>query len=243
MRIAICDDKAEQIALISASLKAYFERKPQSGYELSSFSKPSSFLFEQEKKPFDLVLLDICMPEVLGTDIAKEIRKRKERTEIIFITTSDEFAVEAFSMKAAHYLVKPFAQNEFSEAMDRAIEMANKKEDKILTVKEAEGYTTIPLSEVLYVESDSHVLTIHCASEDINSRMNLNDFLIEASKLKPGLFIAPVKGFVINLSHVKTLKAEEIIMSNGRAISISQRLRKEVKNAFFDYRFSEDNHG
>lgn len=65
-----------------------------------------------------MLLLDICMPGLLGTDIAREVRQRKDKTEIVFLTGSDEFAVEAFTLKAAHYLVKPFSQDEFDEALE-----------------------------------------------------------------------------------------------------------------------------
>jgi DNA-binding LytR/AlgR family response regulator len=124
------------------------------------FLKSFDFLDAQEKNPFDLALLDICMPGMLGTDVTKEIRRRKEKTEIVFIATSDEFAVEAFSIQAAHYLVKPFSQEEFDEAMDRVLEKATDNKDKEISIKVAEGYTTLSLKEVIYAESDSHMLTI-----------------------------------------------------------------------------------
>jgi DNA-binding LytR/AlgR family response regulator len=242
MRIAICDDKTEQIQIIDSSVKAYFSAKHRNDYELFSFCKSFDFLDEQEKNPFDLVLLDICMPGMLGTDVAKEIRKKKKKTEIIFITTSYEFAVEAFSIQAAHYLVKPFSQKEFDEDMNRVLEKTDKLEDKSLTVKGSNGYTTISLNSVLYAESDSHNLTIHCLNEEVTARMNLNDFYHEVHKLRPGLFIMPVKGFVVNLSHIKTLKPNEMIIEDGKIISISQRLHKEVKDVYFDYRFNANNH-
>ena len=126
--------------------------------------------------------------------------------------------------------------------MDRVLENTDKNEDKSLTIKESDGYTTISLNSIIYAESDSHNLTICCLNEEVTTRMNLNDFFNEVDKLKPGLFIMPVKGFVVNLSHIKTLKPNEMIMENGNIISISQRLHKEVKDACFDYRFHVNSH-
>jgi DNA-binding LytR/AlgR family response regulator len=243
MRIAICDDKSDQIDVISSSVKAYFASKHREDYDISSFLKSFDFLDAQEKNPFDLALLDICMPGMLGTDVAKEIRKRKENTEIVFITTSDEFAVEAFSIQAAHYLVKPFVQKEFDEAMDRVLEKTADNENKEITLKVAEGYTTLPIKEIIYAESDSHMLTIFTSKEAIATRMNLNDFYLEVNQIAPGLFILPVKGFAVNLAHIKTLKAEEMVLSNDKVVSISQRLHKEVKDVYFDYRFKGNSNG
>lgn len=122
VRIAICDDLQEQLDIIQKAVQQYFHDKKEPT-EVFTYNNAMDFVdaFEKEGN-FDIVLLDICMPGLLGTDIAAEMRKQKSRAEIVFLSTSEEFAVEAFAVRAAHYLVKPFTQKEFDQAMDRVME-------------------------------------------------------------------------------------------------------------------------
>lgn len=121
LHIAICDDQADQIQKIREASEKYFQnRKEHVDYQ--TFENAFAFIEAVDKGDFfDIVLLDVCMPGILGTDVARELRDHHSRAEIIFLTTSDEFAVEAFEVKATDYLLKPFTQAQFSKAMDRAI--------------------------------------------------------------------------------------------------------------------------
>ena len=114
VRIAICDDLQEQLDIIQKAVQQYFHDKKEPT-EVFTYNNAMDFVdaFEKEGN-FDIVLL--------GTDIAAEMRKQKSRAEIVFLSTSEEFAVEAFAVRAAHYLVKPFTQKEFDQAMDRVME-------------------------------------------------------------------------------------------------------------------------
>ena len=75
------------------------------------------------------------MPGILGTEVARELRHQSNKMEIIFLTTSNEFAVDAFEVNAAHYLIKPFTQEAFHEAMDRAINHMEHLQVKMVSFK------------------------------------------------------------------------------------------------------------
>ena len=95
VRIAICDDLQEQLDIIQKAVQQYFHDKKEPT-EVFTYNNAMDFVdaFEKEGN-FDIVLLDICMPGLLGTDIAAEMRKQKSWAEIVFLSTSEEFAVEA----------------------------------------------------------------------------------------------------------------------------------------------------
>ena len=106
VRIAICDDLQEQLDIIQKAVQQYFHDKKEPT-EVFTYNNAMDFVdaFEKEGN-FDIVLLDICMPGVLGTEIAQNIQSKSiDTAEIIFLTTSAEFAVEAFSLHANDYLV------------------------------------------------------------------------------------------------------------------------------------------
>lgn len=75
VRIAICDDLQEQLDLIQKAVQQYFRDKKEP-IEVFTCNNAMDFVDSFEKKGnFDIVLLDICMPGLLGTDIAAEMRK------------------------------------------------------------------------------------------------------------------------------------------------------------------------
>lgn len=105
MKIAICDDdKTEQLQILEL-LEGYFKgrkNKPAIKTFSSSIELASIACYEQ----FDLYLLDVIMPILNGIELAKEIRGFDKASDIIFLTSSPEFAVESYTVKAANYLGK-----------------------------------------------------------------------------------------------------------------------------------------
>lgn len=63
------------------------------------------------------------MPGILGTEIVQEIRdKNEDSTDFIFLTTSSDFAVEAFALHVNDYLTKPYTKERLTDTLDRVIE-------------------------------------------------------------------------------------------------------------------------
>ncbi|MEA5019372.1 MAG: LytTR family DNA-binding domain-containing protein [Gordonibacter sp.] len=166
LKIALCDDCPEDVALLRSALDSYLSRSSQDTAQVYPFD--NALLCAEGLAQIggvDVLLLDICMPGLLGTDIAREVRQRKDKTEIVFLTSSDEFAVEAFALKAAHYLVKPFSQDEFDEALETALNRIASKEIKRITLK-ARGRSIVSLDaeEITYIESSSHSQHLHTST-------------------------------------------------------------------------------
>ena len=243
MKIAICDDSPDQLSLICSATEQFFAARAETP-EIMAFASPLLFLENIEKSGgFDIVLLDICMPGLLGTDVAREIRARRDQTEIIFLTTSDEYAVDAFSLKAAHYLLKPFSQADFDEAMSRATARFAGGGAKTLVVKpEGGGAVMVDIGDITYIESRGHTLTVYTKSGAVTEgRRSLGRFFEELTALSPGQFIAPYKGYIVNQKAITAIRPEEIILRGGEKIPIPKRGFRELQNAYFDYIFGGGN--
>ena len=124
MNVMICDDQAEELENMKQIVSEYAATHSELSIDTKCFSNPFDMLDEIEKSGApDIALLDICMPSVLGTEIAREIQsKSEESTDIIFLTTSADFAVEAFSLHVSDYLTKPYTKERLTDALDRVIE-------------------------------------------------------------------------------------------------------------------------
>ena len=129
MNITICDDQKSELEKIRQIVMEYAEVHSELFIEISCFSNPLDMLDGINKNGVpDIALLDICMPGILGTEIAKELQsKNEDNTDIIFLTTSSDFAVEAFALHVNDYLTKPFTKERLTDTLDRVIEKRKRR--------------------------------------------------------------------------------------------------------------------
>ena len=118
MRIAVCDDN-------SIDLKAMREvfRRVAPAHTLDTFSEGSKLLDAiSGGRSYDLLFLDIIMPEITGMELARKIGMIAPDTPVVFLTDSDAYGVEAFSVRALHYVIKPITEQSLKECLNRVEE-------------------------------------------------------------------------------------------------------------------------
>lgn len=242
LHIVICDDDNRQNQLIQAATEKYFAVHTQLDRRITVFSGSMQFLDHLDQSGVcDIALLDICMPGMLGTDVAREIRRRHDKTEIIFLTTSDEYAVDAFALKATHYLMKPFTQAQFDEAMDRAVARFSDRAPKQIAIRSEDGKLyNLDLDDILCIESQGHGLAVVTKERTVcECRRSLSRLLEELERLSPAQFISPYKGYIVNQKAIRTIEKDRILLKNGSRIPIPKRGYRELQNTYFDYMFGE----
>ena len=164
MIISICDDQINELENIKQIVLEYAKTHPELHISVNCFLNPLDMVDDIAKcgAP-DIALLDICMPGVLGTEIAKELQnKSDESTDVVFLTTSSEFAVEAFALHVNDYLTKPFTKERLIDTLDRIIEKRNKR--LFVPVSCGREIHRIDLYQVIYVESKNHNVEIFLKS-------------------------------------------------------------------------------
>lgn len=113
IHIAICDDSKQERQILAALFKRYQELHA-TPLQIHIFQNGFSLLdaIDQGKR-FDITILDILMPGENGIEIARNIRASGTDTEIIFLTSSPEYAVDSYEVKAQNYLLKPITEEKF----------------------------------------------------------------------------------------------------------------------------------
>lgn len=241
IQIAVCDDLSDQLQQINGMVDTYFKEKSDVSYVCRTFDNPFIFLETVEAQcPYDILLLDICMPGILGTDIAEIVRKQQDYTEIIFITTSKEFAIEAYALRATHYLVKPFSNQDFYEAMDRALDHITIKNNCKLIVKLDKSMYAININDIIYIESRGHFQYVHLKDgRSLQARETLTWFLKELDNLSEDQFISPYKGYVVNQEAIQFIRGDRIRLREGHDIPIRNGTTVMIERQFFDYMFNK----
>lgn len=128
MNLILCDDQKDELDKMKQILSEYAGIHPELSFDVKCFSSPLDMLEEMDKTGApDIALLDICMPGILGTEAAREIlRKSEDSPDVIFLTTSPDYAVEAFSLHVGDYLVNPFSKERLLDTLDK-VPGSNKK--------------------------------------------------------------------------------------------------------------------
>ena len=235
MKIVVCDDSIEDLTEIERLLTKYKEIKSNTNLEVEQFSHAAKlYLKIQEKELADIYILDMIMSEKTGIDIGTLIRSSNRQSVIVYITSSDDFALEAYGVRAVRYLLKPVSEEQFFEALDYALSLTKLETEKIYPVKTKNGLVAIPYSKIEYIENYSRVLNIfQTDGESVKSifiRKSFDEEIREIAQDKR--FMQVHKSFLINMNYVNKLTQNTILMESGKSIPIS---KKRVVNVRKEY--------
>ena len=234
MNIAICDDQKSELEKIRQIVSDYVLSHSELSAEIRCFSNPLDMLDDISINGVpDIALLDICMPGVLGTEIAKEIQNKSgDNTNIIFLTTSSDFAVEAFALHVNDYLTKPFTKERLTDTLERVVE--KRKRRLFVPITCGREIHRIDLYQVLYMESKNHNVEIYLKSgKTVTTRTALTDIKNLFSNISG--FISVGASFIVNLRCVQSVLQTELIMANGQSRPVPRRIRNDIKERYFDF--------
>jgi DNA-binding LytR/AlgR family response regulator len=164
----------------------------------------------------DILFLDIQMPELTGMDFIKSL---KHRPIIILTTAHREFAAEAFELEVTDYLVKPISFDRFLKAVNKITEtrpsmaIQQKKETTIpiVQIKADRKIFPVPASEIIYIESLDNYVKIYLKEKVLITHETITSL---EEKLGASSFVRIHRSFIVNLSHVQSIGAEFIQISN-----------------------------
>lgn len=232
MKIAVVDDIEDELSAARAAVGKYAKLREMSCVT-AGFSSAEEFLSAISRgEQFDAVLLDIFMTGITGIDAAREIRRTNSEMEIIFLTTSRDFALEAFSVCAANYLVKPFASEQLSAALDRIFK--DKPQKRTFTLRCDDGLRTFELENAEFFEVQLHNLYIYLSSgERISARLTMKAVREEIGNNAD--FFPCGASFLVNLRHICAVSGLELTTKSGRQIQIPRRSVTEFEKAYLEY--------
>ena len=235
MRIAICDD---DVLFLDKTIECLnkWKNKPVD-LVIQDFNDGDSLLNAHKKDPFDLIFIDIVMPMLNGIDTCKEIRMFDKNVKLVFLTTSKEFAIESYQVKAFNYLLKPIDEHLLYCVLDEFLEdyLVN---SKTITVKALYSTFKIKLMDIEYIESDNKHVLVHCIDNRL-IRSTTPLYSIEKDILKEDCFFKSHRSYIINLYYVDSFTNKDVTMQNGTIIPISRSLKKEFEETYFSIMFKE----
>lgn len=229
-QIAICDDEPVQIEYLS-SLVTKWAHTAGHSCNVHAFPCAEAFLFAHEGgNPFDILLLDIEMGAISGIDLAKRIREKGSRAEIIFTTSHFEFVSEGYEVDALHYLTKPIAEEKLGSVLEKAAGRLALTPPCVIIVCEGETIK-LPESDILYAEAFLHYLCVYTDKGEYRIKESLSAF---EAKLGDGFFRIH-RSYLVSLRHITKISRTAVIIDGKRELPLARGKYDMVNRAFIEY--------
>lgn len=235
MKIVLCDDNIQDLLKIEEMVLKYIMLCPDKNIELEKFSDASMLYYSiAEGDLADIYILDMLMPEMTGIDIGNRIRNSKGKSVIIYITSSDDYALDAYGVYALRYILKPVSEDKLFEALDYSLFYKREKKDSVYLVKMKGRLAQVRYSEIEYIENANRRLEVHMVNGDMLKSLVIRKSFEEEIKeiANKNNFEQVHKSFLVNLDYVKQLTPNSIMMKSGRKLPISKARAAKVKREY-----------
>lgn len=229
-KIAICDDSKLDRQLLKIVIQTYFENNEEE-FTIFEYESGDALLADIEEGyiEVELLFLDIIMNGTNGMDIARKLRDIHFKAPIVFLTAHANYAVESYEVRAAGYLLKPYDVNKLTELLN---EILQRSVQKRIAVKVKRQYRYIEIEDIMYIESNKHVLTIHLKNNKVIQTTEKLGELEKIINLKR--FIRCHQSYLVNMDYIKDAK-NDFILTNDERIPIRVRGRKEIIETYHKY--------
>lgn len=236
INIVICDDDARELQKTKDLCHSYAGEHKEIDIRVECFTLAADLLkrITDGQCNYDILLLDIYMPELNGVDLARRLREGQDNCQIVFLTTSKEHAVEAFSLHAAHYLVKPYTAAQLNNALDKTIAAVEKAKKSSVLLKTSAGLQKINMSDILYSETDKHIQMIHLQDGiSLQVRMTSGELfdLLSCDKR----FYKCGSTYILNLDKLTKITTKQIVLENGDELLMQRRQYKELVDRYTSF--------
>lgn len=220
VHIAICDDDEGFRQSLSDTINTHLT----SAFIIFQFSDGAELLrcLEQRQRVFDLILLDIRMPQMDGLKTARRIREMDKGTVIIFITNYGECVYDGYDVQAFHFFTKPLDESRFLPILSCAVKRVEEIRTEYLVINKQSECVYIPLREILYIESQSRMLNIHTDHETLEYYEKLE---VLSDRLIPKGFCRIHRCYLVNMDAVRYVDKHGlwVRLRNGRKLDVSRR--------------------
>lgn len=233
MNVAIVDDMVSDREFLLENIEKYCN-KYKVHLQVKSFENSYSFKNAFAKERFDFVFLDIYMNESNGIELAKYIQENDAGCQIVFTTSSQEHAIEAFQLHVLDYLLKPYTYERLEDCM-KLYEKLSKKQARYIELKEGRYYTRILVSDIVYTDYHNHYIYVHTKNNIVRSYLPFPSFAPMLEDYPQ--FLCCYRNCLVNMDYVKYMDNGDFVLTTGERIPISRAKKQEIRQIYANYMF------
>lgn len=229
IQVAIIEDTQKDADKLQVCLHRFAE---ETGEKIACtvFQTAIPFL-EINHRQFDIVFMDIELPDIDGIKAARRFRQNDDCTILIFVTNLTQFVLTGYELDAMDYIVKPVKYPSFLLKMRRAVSRLKRRPELKLVLPTEDGELCIESSRMKYIEVYGHHLVYHTDTKDYEGYGTLK----QVEKLLPAEGFFRCSGsYVVNMQYITGVSGMKILVGEAR-IPISRSRKKEFMQVLHQY--------
>ena len=223
MTVAVCDDSMYAPLIVNEIKELSSELEVETTVEL--YKSYDYLKTAMKTKSYDLLVLETSLRGVSGIDFARNLRLSRCEADIIFVSTTDEYALSAYGAFPIGYILKPFQRKRLRAPFRRAAEKYIKKPTIIL--RDLNGVkVTVAVDELLYIEVIGNELDIHTRTVQTKCVGSLAETYLALPQKQ---FYRSHRSFIVNMNYVVRAAKYYFVMDNGDKVTIAKNRYAEAK--------------
>lgn len=233
IKFAIIDDNIEMHKVI---LRLLEKTQSLSALEWSyeSFYSSEEFMLKKENNRFDIILLDIELPDMSGIELSEWIRTQSKDNYIIFLTSYEHYMKDAFGLNIHSYVLKENMNEELPNTIEKLLNLTELQEKPKIKFRSNIGEIELVEDDIICVIYEDRRPVIYTKNKSIIVYSETLNSVY--TKLSDSLFIQPNSGTIINVKYIKEIKNPSIRMKDyPELIHISRGKLKLVVESYRDY--------
>lgn len=229
LRIAVVDDDQTAIKRLRECLDHYSEEKDVT-FNVKDFQNGIDFLVGYHSG-YDVVFLDVDMPDMNGFQTAKKLRELDEKVILVFLTNLAQYAIEGYKYDATDYIVKPLKYHTFALKMQKVLKHCQSHQMASIFINTENGEIRLTTDSVYYVEIYQHRIIYHTETGNYNGYGTLKKV---EEMLPRDEFFRCNNCYIVNLKYVASI-TDSTVRVRDEELAVSRPRRKEFVEAVHAY--------
>ena len=232
IKAAICED-SELDRDILKEIISFLLTDRGLEYNINSYASGRELVSGYKNHPSDIIFLDILMDDINGIETGRLIREMDDKVEIVYCTSSKDFAIAAYDVHAMGYLLKPYEILRISAVIDYYVQKHPQKNHNFIEVKSKRKPLIIPYKDIIHMESDNKVVYIYTTTRGAVKVYNKLDAFEQ--ELSDSRFLRCHQSYLVNMQYVAGIVDSDFIMLDDQMIPIRKSGRKLIVKKYEDY--------
>lgn len=231
MKILIVDDEQNFLCFLKERILDYCQMQKVTVY-ISTATDPRLLLDNELFKSYDIIFLDIEMPNISGIEVAEKINESKQSSIwpfIIYVTNREGLVFKALQTQPYSFIRKSHIDD-----IERCLSCIITKyisEDSVC-VKTGRTIIRVALSEIIMIEKEKNYAVYYTRNGEYRERSLINE--LAGAFLKKN-FVRPNIGCLVNCEYISEILTSTIKLTDGKQVPLSRKYRKEVNKNFYDW--------